>query len=107
MSNAKYTQGPWFVGAQNDGLYIIDSQPSPAPYDGPIPRDHGPNVIATPNFRLAECEANARLIAAAPDLLAALQARIDLSAYQGDDADGFVAHVEALEVAAIAKAVQS
>lgn len=67
----QHTAGPWFVAAQNDGLVIIDGRPSPAPYDGPIPKAHGPNVIATPNFRLPEHEANARLIAEAPKLLEA------------------------------------
>ncbi len=73
----QHTAGPWFVAAQNDGLVIIDGRPSPAPYDGPIPKAHGPNVIATPNFRLPEHEANARLIAAAPDMLEALEAFVD------------------------------
>lgn len=63
----------WFVGAQNDGLVIIDGPPSPAPYDGPIPKAHGPSVIATPNWRHPDCERIARLIAAAPELLAALE----------------------------------
>lgn len=68
-----HTPGPWFIAAQNDGIVIIDGPPSPAPYDGPIPKAHGPAVVATPNWRLAEYEANARLIAAAPDLLEALR----------------------------------
>lgn len=63
----------WFVAAQNDGLVIIDGHPSPAPYDGPIPKGHGPNVIATPNWRHSDCERIARLIAAAPELLSALE----------------------------------
>lgn len=68
-TEAKHTPGPWYVGAQNDGLYVIDRQPSPAPYDAPIPAEGGPNVIATPNWRLPDHEANARLIAQAPALL--------------------------------------
>ena len=42
---AKATPGPWYVGAQNDGLYIINGPPSPAPYDGPVPKDYGPEVV--------------------------------------------------------------
>lgn len=68
-----HTPGPWFVGAQNDGLYILNGSPSPAPYDGPIPKEYGPEVVATPNWRLPSYEANARLIAAAPELFEALQ----------------------------------
>ncbi len=73
MTAPAHTPAPWFVGAQNDGLVILDGPPSPAPYDGPIPKAHGPNVIATPNFRLPEHEANTALIARAPDLLAQLK----------------------------------
>lgn len=74
----KHTPGPWFLAAQNDGLVIIDGPPSPAPYDGPIPKAHGPNVIATPNFRIAKHEANAAFIVHAvnchDELLTALEA---------------------------------
>lgn len=37
-----------YVGSQNDIAYVIDGPPSPAPYDGPIPKEHGPNVIWGP-----------------------------------------------------------
>jgi hypothetical protein len=76
MTQDKHTPGPWYVGAQNDALYVIDGPPSPGPYDGPIPKDYGPEVVAEPNWRLKECAANARLIAAAPDMLDALRATL-------------------------------
>lgn len=63
----------WHVGVQNDGIYIIDGAPSPAPYDGPIPKVHGPNVLAHV-YNLD----HAHLIAAAPELYEALQKILDL-----------------------------
>ncbi len=36
------------VGAQNDLIYVIDGPPSPGPYEGPIPKEYGPNVIWGP-----------------------------------------------------------
>jgi hypothetical protein len=64
-----HTPGPWYVGAQNDGLYIIDRQPSPSNDD---PRhDADVELVATPfAARGATVEANARLIAAAPETAA-------------------------------------
>lgn len=35
MSAAKHTPGPWFVGAQNDYLYVIDRRPSASGNDYP------------------------------------------------------------------------
>jgi len=70
MSEAKHTPGPWFI----EGMDMDIKSPS----------DH-------PGFRLAqvhggrpwwEREANARLIAAAPELLATLQELIDIEGPQ-------------------------
>lgn len=78
MDKATYTTGPWYVGAQNDGLFIIDQPPRPAPADHPadIP---GVTIIGVvydnvfDDAGASQGTANARLIAAAPDLVEALK----------------------------------
>lgn len=69
----------WHVGAQNDILYILDGPPSPAPYDGPIPKESGPSVIATLPSSDAESRSNAFLLAAAPELLKCVEDSLSLS----------------------------
>ncbi|EHP94919.1 hypothetical protein [Methylorubrum extorquens] len=70
---AKHTPGPWFVGSQNDALFIINRAPRPSTDD--INPNHDATAIAK-TFYLGPDggseDANARLMAAAPDLLAAL-----------------------------------
>lgn len=58
---SKHTSGPWFVSPT--GQYVREQG------------IHGPNICDTnvSGAPLEECVANARLIAAAPDLLAACQ----------------------------------
>jgi hypothetical protein len=74
---ATHTPGPWFVGAQNDALFIIDKKPRPSndypwhDYDvaaiAKVYRD-GDNGIE---------DANANVLAAAPQLLAACKAALN------------------------------
>lgn len=59
------TERPWFVGAQNDQIYIADRAPSPAPYDGPIPDTRERTFIASVYGTHPVAEANARLIVTA------------------------------------------
>lgn len=66
----KPTKGPWYVGAQNDAMFVIDQPPRPSNDD--INPNHDVNVLAKV-YDGPHGEANARLIAAAPDLLAALK----------------------------------
>lgn len=83
--SAAFTPGPWFVGAQNDALFVIDKPPRP---DNDYPR-HDFDVAAiakvyhngTPGVE----EANARLCAAAPDLYAACKKVVE---HYGDPAMG-------------------
>lgn len=102
----KHTPGPWRVGPSNDvqGRYADSSQ---------IWVPHGAVshcVVASVNYHLSQSEANARLIAAAPDLLkaakevlAGLNARIDAALADGGHAVPVFHGIAELH-AAIAKA---
>ena len=76
MSDAKHTPGPWYVGAMNDALFIINEPPRPVPVDT-INTSLRTIVIAkvgephSEDISSAEAVANARLIAASPELLEA------------------------------------
>ena len=74
MSEPEHSPLPWFVGAQNDGLFIIDKRPRPSTDDvADIP---GCTVIAKvyshSNARLIVTAVNShgRLIAAAKAVMA-------------------------------------
>lgn len=62
-----HTPGPWHIHDQDDGLAIV--------LDGPVDLE-----ICSVSTRRKEADANARLIAAAPDLLALLTKICDRSA---------------------------
>lgn len=69
-----YPTGPWFVGAMNDGLFIIDEPPRPAPVDFINPNaGQNTRVIAKlpENDRRADKEA--AVLAAGPELVGALR----------------------------------
>src|SRR5580765_4172601 len=67
-----YTAGPWTAIVEKDGDYV----------DGVYVVDAAEDVVISPRAKLSE--ADARLIAAAPDMLAILQECIDIIR----DADG-------------------
>lgn len=105
MSASKHTPGPWTIGGDDGAIWI----------QSPVSSD---NVICDLVGRDADClavedEANARLIAAAPELLAALKA-VDLvwerqnlptNAVHGPDCLGDDEHEAwGLVITAIAKA---
>lgn len=72
------TPGPWFVGTQNDALYIINTPPRPAPNDYITPGSPDTLLIASLYVLPSHAEdANAALIAAAPTLLAQRDALAD------------------------------
>lgn len=97
MSENKHTPGPWEVGdpKREDEFYGLTDI---------IKRNHPDakriRVLATTNWNFtAEARANARLIAAAPDLLSALIGVLRVADRKTDEFDA--------ARAAIAKAVQS
>lgn len=79
---AKHTPGPWHVGAQNDMLYVIAGEPPAMSNDFP---NHEANRIVVGS---ASTIANARLIAAAPEMLEALEEALELL-MPHYDSDGF------------------
>ena len=64
-AKTSFTPGPWVA----DGC-VVEHFDAPMMHDIAITRS---NMLWTHGDDLAECEANARLIAAAPDLLMALE----------------------------------
>ncbi len=101
--NAKHTPGPWAL--DRSGVKVLD------------PREKSEYVLANVHgASIRELEANARLIAAAPDLLEALEALVgenrpltSLCIHDGEDAFGRVKGTWSVEaqrkaVAALAKA---
>jgi len=69
MSKIKHTPGPWKYDPDNERSDLIVRA------GGLLLAE----VNDTRSWPLAQCQANARLIAAAPDMLAALQAALELS----------------------------
>lgn len=69
----------WHVGAQNDGLFIIDQPPRASGTDVVWEGRKDVNVIASVCDResFSETSANANLLAAAPELLRACKAALE------------------------------
>jgi hypothetical protein len=67
---SKHTPGPWYVGAMNDCLFVIDKPPRPS-NDDVVP-EGWVTYIAKLDYKYDAASANARFIAAAPDLLRTL-----------------------------------
>ena|SRR6185437_5491685 len=84
MAEAKFTSGPWAVssrGLENDGSAIVVTKATlPDEYHTRIAavavRDPGAPRKNRHTYECAERDANARLIAAAPELYAALEAMV-------------------------------
>lgn len=68
---AHHTPGPWYVGAQNDALYVIAGRAPSLNNDHPqhdAPRVAIARVFGPTNRDHIPVEANARLIAEAPEM---------------------------------------
>ena len=112
MTNAKHTPGPWTAGNE-----LNSERPGSVPVVALVRDSLGGRMhVAFVNGKAGEQEANAALIAAAPDLLAALRALLPLAergrasvlSESSDEerpghADGFDATLEAAR-AALARA---
>jgi hypothetical protein len=84
-SSAKHTPGPWHFN-QGWGAVCSSASSEPEQLITPVWR-HGTDKNGMPFPEQAEADANARLIAAAPDLLAALRlAESSLSTYRATGA---------------------
>jgi len=83
--SAKHTPGPWSLDRRSTCWAIVDAKGQDLAYQDDAPRFHDgePCGSVTSRGRTSkDLEANARLIAAAPDLLAALElAESSLSTY--------------------------
>jgi len=92
MSNAKHTPGPWHIATGNShrdfNRWSVRAAKHPCGNGGVFP-------IANVNYTTLEIgQANARLIAAAPELLGALQRIEKRIAYYASLADGEAPNIE-------------
>jgi hypothetical protein len=78
MAEPKFTPGPWYVGAMNDALFVIDQPPRPST-DHPNHKAKTQSIaIVTVKRDLHAYEANANLMAAAPELYDACRAALSM-----------------------------
>jgi len=119
MKQTKHTAGPWVVKNCDDVAEMIDVEGfgiyAVSDLDQSLAAEECPSAICFMNENWGEFQANAHLIAAAPDMLAALrECRSPISGYAVKDAaqalevlSHFLDHirkVDAIASAAIAKA---
>ena len=93
MANVQHTPGPWTA-------YLYDSEPASieaADGDGPIA------LVGTDLYDMEERDANARLMAAAPDLLAACEGLLAIARISAADGADLNINIRRAE-AAIAEA---
>ena len=109
MSKAKHTPGPWgtYPSPYPKGVAGAQVSVMPPEFDPTSPKSEWPYSVAMVSLSSPNAEANARLIAAAPDLLDACRIAqkclIDLAPYPPEVTEGVVGIVGVIR-AAIAKA---
>lgn len=94
--NTQHTPGPWYVADSlfTKGNVILANHP-----------ECGAHICTLPEFKVGQ-EANARLIAAAPELLRLLHNLTELAAFRGGHLDEYGAAIkEARDLIAKAKGV--
>jgi hypothetical protein len=78
---SKHTPGPWWTDAKYDGkemgCSIIAARTDSGPLPGNPTRGQVAFATAILNTQARECEANAKLIAAAPELLKSCEALLE------------------------------
>ena len=74
----QHTPGPWTIHADTDGWPLVMSGGVAGRIVANVNPQSCPDESSAPEFVEMPCEANARLIAAAPELLDALQWLVDL-----------------------------
>lgn len=85
----KHTPGPWHVERRFSCWAIVDSKPSDLAYQDDAPRFYNGEPCGSVTSRgrtVEELEANAKLIAAAPELLDALQWILRSAGYENGQA---------------------
>ena len=74
----QHTPGPWTIHADTDGWPLVMSGGVAGRIVANVNPQSCPDESSAPAFVAMPCEANARLIAAAPELLEALEASLAL-----------------------------
>ena len=98
MSEAKHTPGPWVIERPINHVGMVE-------IDGPSLTCRGFTIATDVDAQRAACiEADARLIAAAPDLLEALEWALDAWDTHNRTGDPMQGDWESYAIAAIAKA---
>ena len=77
--STQHTKGPWSAFIGKNGTIAIDIGAKPS---GTMPCIVNWTGFSDSDLSIAQCKANARLIAAAPDLLEALKAAVRTQAYK-------------------------
>lgn len=97
MSHTQHTPGPWVVCMEDDGDAAVTIFAASQLRDGRIAADEWDDCIALAGLNHNESEANAHLMAAAPDLYEALDALVnEVSTYGSADGEIIIAASAAL-----------
>lgn len=101
--STQHTPGPWRVTAQYDGQPEVCVFAGVGDDSAPVAKAHLPTMLGAA-INKQQAEANAHLIAAAPDLLAALQVAQAVCGELLQSGDGIHVNARRMINAAIAKA---